>query len=160
MEDPLGIAGVLIALYQVRNNLHVFVGLEQAVVGHFVEVISGYRVVQVGGHAGGLIGSSNDQRILRRTGSVAGTAGLRRGLSSLLTGRRSSIRSFSASGTARQQADSKGQRQCRRQTAHCFFHRTSFSSFLYLHSRQVSPRPDASAFCRNSPGFIYFYWYN
>ena len=142
MEDPLGIAGVLIALNQIRNNFHVLVSLEQAVVGHLVQIVTGYRVVQVGGNAGSLVGSRDDQGILRGTACGSGITGIsccRLSASRFRSSRCCCRLFFSAAGTACEQTYRQGQRHNRHQAAHKFFRHTLTSRF-YLHGH----RPDAS----------------
>ena len=67
LEHPFGIAYDLIGFHKTRLGLQVLVCIEQAVVGHLVDIVSGHCVVQVCGNTGCLIGSRNDQSILGGT---------------------------------------------------------------------------------------------
>ena len=76
LKHPLGIAYDLIRLHETRLGLQVLVCIEQAVVGHLVDIVSGHCVVQVCGNTGCLIGSRNDQSILGRSSCGFGSLGL------------------------------------------------------------------------------------
>ena len=148
MEDPFRIAGVFIALHQIRHRLHVVSGLKQAVVGHGIHIVAGNGVMLVGGHAGRLVRRRDGQGIPR----------------SLFFGRRRTLAAFflrralrlaggffccrgrrclpAVLGTAGHQSDCQRQRQRRRQTAHSFSPHNVISSLFSIQSvRREIPKP-------------------
>ena len=64
MEHPFRIAGIFIALHQIRNRRQRIVHLKKTVIGQLVHIVAGHRVMLIGGHAGRLVGRRDDQAVL------------------------------------------------------------------------------------------------
>ena len=68
VEEPLGIADILISIHQAGFRVQIGIGAEECAVSQLVHIVSGHRVVVIGSQGGGLAHGGHHQAILTGVG--------------------------------------------------------------------------------------------